>query len=74
MCETCDAWGIWVCCGGVFEQHERCASCGCTKIEDAKACELFEAEYPKRIARGDFPRDREMMKFKRSHGLGRVTS
>jgi hypothetical protein len=71
MCEACDAGGIWVCCGGVMDRQSTCRRCGCTVEQDAAACELFEAMEPARIARGDYPGDRELIQFKRAHGFGR---
>lgn len=72
MCRLCDASGVWVCCGGVLKLGQRCGRCGCTEVEDAAACERFEAEYPARIARGDYPGDEELIAFKLANGFGRI--
>jgi hypothetical protein len=62
--------GQWVCCGGVFSTDQRCISCGCSQVEDASACALFEAGDPVRIAAGRYPGDVEMIAFKWAHGYG----
>jgi hypothetical protein len=67
MCDICDALGQWICCGGVFGNDERCYGCGCTKDEDARACELYESLHPDDVAVGRYPGNDELRTFKRDH-------
>jgi hypothetical protein len=34
MCDLCELFGQWVCCGGVVSKGERCPECERTQIED----------------------------------------